>query len=122
MPHQPTMPTLGLSLVPVAALVVLLAADVIAFGEDSSYGANQIAMLLAAFISGGIGMARGVRWKDISTAIAHSVSQTTEAILILLMIGALSGTWLIAGMIPAFIHYGLQILEPTIFLFAACII
>ena len=122
MPHQPTMPTLGLSLVPVAALVVLLAADVIAFGEDSSYGANQIAMLLAAFISGGIGMARGVRWKDISTAIAHSVSQTTEAILILLMIGALSGTWLIAGIIPAFIHYGLQILEPTIFLFAACII
>jgi len=116
------MPSLGLSLVPVAALIGLLAADVVAFGEDSSYGANQIAMLLAAFIAGSIGMARGIKWKAISEAIAHSVSQTTEAILILLMIGALSGTWLIAGIIPAFIHYGLQILEPGIFLFAACII
>ncbi len=116
------MPSLGLSLVPVAALIGLLAADVVAFGEDSSYGANQIAMLLAAFVAGGIGMARGIQWKAISDAIAHSVSQTTEAILILLMIGALSGTWLIAGIIPAFIHYGLQILEPGIFLFAACII
>ena len=122
MPQKPAMPSLGLSLVPVAALIGLLAADVVAFGEDSSYGANQIAMLLAAFIAGGIGMARGVPWKAISEAIAHSVSQTTEAILILLMIGALSGTWLIAGIIPAFIHYGLQILEPGIFLFAACII
>jgi NhaC family Na+:H+ antiporter len=116
------MPSLGLSLVPVVALIGLLAADVVAFGEDSSYGANQIAMLLAAFVAGGIGMARGIQWKAISEAIAHSVSQTTEAILILLMIGALSGTWLIAGIIPAFIHYGLQILEPGIFLFAACII
>ena len=122
MPAQPAMPSLGLSLVPVVALIGLLAADVVAFGEDSSYGANQIAMLLAAFVAGGIGMARGVQWKAISDAIAHSVSQTTEAILILLMIGALSGTWLIAGIIPAFIHYGLQILEPGIFLFAACII
>ena len=59
-------------------------------------------MLLAAFIAGSIGMARGVQWKAISEAIAHSVSQTTEAILILLMIGALSGTWLIAGIITAF--------------------
>ncbi len=116
------MPSLGLSLIPVVVLIGLLAADVVAFGEDSSYGANQIAMLLAAFVAGGIGMARGVQWKAISEAIAHSVSQTTEAIIILLMIGALSGTWLIAGIIPAFIHYGLQILEPGIFLFAACII
>lgn len=120
--RKPSLPSLGLSLIPVAALIGLLAADVVAFGEDSSYGANQIAMLLAAFIAGGIGMARGIQWSAISKAIADSVSQTTEAMLILLMIGALSGTWLIAGIIPAFIHYGLQILEPGIFLFAACII
>ena len=116
------LPSLWISLIPVGVLIGLLAADVVAFGEDSSYGANQIAMLLAALVAGGIGMARGTEWKAISEAIAHSVSQTTEAILILFMIGALSGTWLIAGIIPAFIHYGLQILEPGIFLFAACII
>ena len=123
MPQKPAMPSLGLSLVPVAALIGLLAADVVAFGEDSSYGANQIAMLLAAFIAGGIGAARGPYQGRPSARPSRIPSpKTTEAILILLMIGALSGTWLIAGIIPAFIHYGLQILEPGIFLFAACII
>jgi NhaC family Na+:H+ antiporter len=124
-PVTPTLdklPSLGLSLLPVVALISLLAADVIAFGEDSSYGANQIAMLLAALVAGVIGMFQGTKWKLISEAMSNSVAQTTEALLILLMIGALSGTWLLAGIIPAFIHYGLQILEPGIFLFAACII
>lgn len=113
---------LALALVPVVILIGLLAADVIAFGEDSSYGANQIAMLLAGFVAGCIGIARGVSWETMRDAIAQTVSQTTEALLILLLIGALSGTWLMAGIIPAFIHYGLQVLEPGIFLFATCII
>ena len=116
------LPSLGLSFVPVFALVGLLAADVIAFGEDSSYGANQIAMLLSALVAGAIGMFQGTKWDTISEAMSKSVAQTTEALLILLMIGALSGTWLLAGIIPAFIHYGLQVLEPNLFLFAACII
>lgn len=111
-----------LALIPVLLLIALLAIDVIAFGEDSSYGANQIAMLLAAFVAGGIGITRGVKWSTIREAIGHSIAQTSEAMLILFMIGALSGTWLIAGIIPAFIHYGLQLLNPEIFLFAACII
>ena len=121
-PSVQKLPSLGLSLVPVLALISLLAADVIAFGEDSSYGANQIAMLLAALVAGGIGMIQGTKWEAMSKAMSNSVAQTTEALLILLMIGALSGTWLLAGIIPAFIHYGLQVLEPGIFLFAACII
>ena len=116
------LPSLGLSFLPVLALVGLLAADVVAFGEDSSYGANQIAMLLSALVAGSIGMVQGTNWETISEAMSKSVAQTTEALLILLMIGALSGTWLLAGIIPAFIHYGLQVLEPSLFLFAACII
>ena len=111
-----------LALTPVFLLIALLAIDVVVFGEDSSYGANQIAMFLAAFVAGGIGMIRGVKWSTISESIGKSISQTSEAMLILFMIGALSGTWLIAGIIPAFIHYGLQLLSPEIFLFAACII
>ncbi len=114
--------SLLLALTPVVILIALLAADVIAFGEDSSYGANQIAMLFAAFVAGGIGMLRGLKWEVIREAISKSIAQTSEAMLILLMIGALSGTWLMAGIIPAFIHYGLQILNPEIFLFAACLI
>ena len=113
---------LGWALVPVVVLIGLLAADVALFGEDSSYGSNQIAMLLAAFIAGGIGMAYGTTWKTMSDRIGQTIASTSEALLILLLIGALSGTWLLAGIIPAFIHYGLQVLEPGIFLFAACII
>ena len=113
---------LWMALAPVVLLVALLGADVVYFGEDSSYGSNQIALLLAALFAGALGMSRGTTWTQIRDAIAHSIGTATEAILILLLIGALSGTWLIAGIIPAFNHYGLQILEPRIFFFAACII
>jgi NhaC family Na+:H+ antiporter len=117
-------PQVGLawSLVPVGVLMGLLALHVIGFGADSSYGPNQIAMLLAAFVAVAIGMAHGMRWETVSQAMGRNVASTAEAILILLLIGALSGTWLIAGIIPAFIHYGLQVLEPGIFLFATCLI
>ena len=114
--------SLLLALFPVIALIVMLAADVVWFGEDSSYGSNQMALLIAALIAGGIGVSRGTKWKEIRDAIASSIGQATEAILILLLIGALTGTWLMAGIIPAFIHYGLLILQPGIFLFAACIV
>ena len=114
--------SLLVALFPVIALIVMLAADVVWFGEDSSYGSNQMALLIAALIAGGIGVARGTKWKEIRDAIASSIGQATEAILILLLIGALAGTWLMAGIIPAFIHYGLLILQPGIFLFAACVV
>lgn len=116
-------PSLGMALVPVGFLIALLAADVWAFGEDSSYGPNQMAMLMTALLAGGLGMWRhGTAWADIREAIAKNISTTTEALLILLLIGALSGTWLVAGIIPAFIHYGLQLLDPSWFLLAACLI
>lgn len=115
--------SLGWALLPVAVLIALLAGDVWAFGEDSSYGPNQIAMLITALLAGGLGAWKvGTRWQDIRDAIAENISTTSEAILILLLIGALSGTWLVAGIIPAFIHYGLQILDPSWFLFATCLI
>ena len=114
--------SLLVALFPVFALIVMLAADVVWFGEDSSYGSNQMALLIAALIAGGIGVSRGTKWKEIRDAIASSIGQATEAILILLLIGALAGTWLMAGIIPAFIHYGLLILQPGIFLFAACVV
>lgn len=114
--------SLGLALLPVVVLIALLSADVYFFADDSSYGSNQIALLIASLVAGGIGMARGVKWKTISEAISSSIGQATEAMIILLLIGALAGTWLLAGIIPAFIHYGLQLLNPSIFLFAACIV
>ncbi len=114
--------SLIVAFIPVIALIAMLAGDVIWFGEDSSYGSNQMALLIAALIAGGIGVSRGTKWEAIREAISNSIGQATEAILILLLIGALAGTWLMAGIIPAFIHYGLQILQPGIFLFAAALI
>ncbi len=114
--------SLLVAFIPVIALIAMLAGDVIYFGEDSSYGANQMALLISSLIAGGIGVYRGTQWEEIRKAIASSIGQATEAILILLLIGALAGTWLMAGIIPAFIHYGLMVLQPEIFLFAATIV
>jgi NhaC family Na+:H+ antiporter len=114
--------SLWIALSPVLVLIALLAADVVFFADDSSYGSNQVALLIAALIAGGIGMARGVKWEVISKTISDNIGQATEALLILLLIGSLSGAWLMAGIIPAFIHYGLLLLEPNIFLFAACVV
>ncbi|MBI49271.1 MAG: Na+/H+ antiporter NhaC [Crocinitomicaceae bacterium] len=111
-----------LALLPIILLVIMLGTNVYFFEDDSSYGSNQMALLIAALVAGGIGMFRGISWSSIRDAISSNISQATEAILILLLIGALAGTWLLAGIIPAFIHYGLLLLEPTIFLFAACIV
>ncbi|MEM9857937.1 MAG: Na+/H+ antiporter NhaC [Bacteroidota bacterium] len=115
-------PSFLLSLLPILFLILLLVANVIIYGEDSSYGPNQIALLLAAAFGGLLSLRLGFGWSEIEKAIVKSISSSMGAILILLMIGALSGTWLISGVVPAMIYYGLEILNPTIFLFAACIV
>ncbi len=100
----------------------MLAANVIFFGEDSSYGPNQIALLVAAAIAAVIGVTSGFKWKDIYDGIEDSIGSAMGAILILLFIGALAGTWLMSGIVPAMIYYGLKVLNPEIFLFASCVI
>ncbi|MEM1406981.1 MAG: Na+/H+ antiporter NhaC [Bacteroidota bacterium] len=115
-------PSFILSLLPILFLVLLLVFNVIIYGGDSSYGPNQIALLLSAAFAGVLSLRLGFTWPEIEKAIVKSISSAMAAILILLMIGALSGTWLISGIVPAMIYYGLEILNPTIFLFAACIV
>lgn len=115
-------PSLLLSLLPVFFLIVLLAINVILYGADSSYGPNQIALLITAAFAGLLSLTLGYTWEELEVGIVKSISSAMAAILILLMIGSLAGTWLISGIVPAMIYYGLEILNPTIFLFAACII
>jgi len=115
-------PSLLISLLPILFLIVFLATNVVLYGEDSSYGPNQIALLLAAAFTGILGLKLGYKWEDLQDGMVKSISSAMAAILILFMIGALSGTWLISGVIPAMIYYGLDVLNPTIFLFAACIV
>ena len=115
-------PSFILSLLPLLFLVLLLVFNVIIYSGDSSYGPNQIALLLSAAFAAVLSLRLGFTWSEIEKAIVKSISSAMAAILILLMIGALSGTWLISGIVPAMIYYGLEILNPTIFLFAACIV
>jgi Na+:H+ antiporter, NhaC family len=114
--------SLVLSLIPIVVLIVLLWFDVRIFGEDSSYGANQIALLTAGAVAAGIAMANKISWEKLYSGIEESISSAMGAILILLLIGCLAGTWLISGVIPAMISYGLDVLNPNIFLFATCIV
>lgn len=115
-------PTMLQALVPVAVLVALLASSVYLFGDDSSGGANQIALMLSAAVGLLIGTVNGFRWKELEQGIVHGISLALGAILILLVVGSLIGTWILAGIVPTMIYYGLGILTPTVFYAAACVI
>ncbi|MEJ8569310.1 Na+/H+ antiporter NhaC [Elongatibacter sediminis] len=110
------------ALIPIAALIVMLALSVHLYGADSSYGANQIALLLAAMLAAGIAVKNGYRWGALQEAVVHGISTAMGAILILLAVGGLIGTWMLAGTVPTMIYYGVQILEPGWFFAAACLI
>ena len=109
------------ALIPVLALVGMLFYNVYVFGDDALGGSNQFILLLGAAVAAIVGTFNKVSYKRMIEEVAENVKSTTGAILILLMVGALAGTWLISGVIPTMIYYGLQILNPTIFL-ASCVI
>lgn len=115
-------PTLGESFIPVIFLTILLSINVGIFGDASLDGSNQIVLILSAAVASLVAIRIGYKWEEIQKGIVKSISSAMASILILLMIGALAGTWLLSGVVPAMIYYGLQILNPTIFLFAACVV
>jgi len=110
------------ALIPIVALVAMLAYNVFVFGDDAIGGSNQFILLMGAAVAAVVGMYNRVGFQRMIDEVAENVRSTTGALLILLMVGALSGTWLVSGIIPAMIYYGLQILNPTIFLAATLII
>jgi NhaC family Na+:H+ antiporter len=117
-----TRPTLLQALIPIFVLVGLLAMNVIFYGDMATSGANQVALILSAAAAVLVGLYLKVKFKTMLEGVLKSIHSSMAAILILLMIGALAGTWLISGVVPAMIYYGLQILNPTIFLVASCIV
>lgn len=114
--------SLPLAFLPVLVLVPLLGLNVFLFGDNSLGGANQLALLIAAAVGVTIGISKGFTLVEMIRGIEKNIASTIGAILILLMIGALAGSWLISGVVPAFIVYGLKILHPSIFLVATSII
>ena len=115
-------PTVAQALLPVLALVGLLAFSVYLFGEDASYGPNQIALLVGAAVAAGVGWRNGLGWQQIETAMISGISISMKPNLILLCVGLLIGCWIMGGTVPTMIYYSLLILDPSIFYFASCLI
>jgi Na+:H+ antiporter, NhaC family len=115
-------PNLFIALLPLLVLIALLAANVDTFGDNTLAFSNQIALLTAAGIAGLIGLIYRVSYADMMTGVMENLKQAVPAMLVLLLIGCLAGSWLLSGVVPAMIYYGLKILSPDYFLFTACII
>ena len=111
------------SLIPVIILIALLFATIRIFGSDALSGSSQVSLLAATAVSIFIGMAfYKIAWKDIELAIINNISGVSPAIIILLIIGALSGAWMISGVVPTLIYYGIKVIHPSFFLTSTCII
>ncbi len=107
---------------PIVVLIGLLASSVYLFADNSSYGPNQIALMLAAMVAALFGWRNGYSWREMQKGIVHGISLSTGAVLILLMVGALIGSWILAGTVPTMIYYGLSVLSPSWFYAAAVVI
>jgi len=114
-------PSIFIALLPIVILIILLALNILYF-EDPVAGPNQIALLFASAIAGVIAFSLGRDWVEIRKQIVKSIGDAMPSILILLLIGSLAGTWMISGVVPTLIYYGLDVLHPSIFLFAAVVI
>ncbi|MCR5444089.1 MAG: sodium:proton antiporter [Bacteroidales bacterium] len=113
----------AIALVPLAVLVGLQVLVIQRFGSDALEGASQAALLFAAAVAVAIAMIfYRVPWKSIDSAIGKNILTIGPAVLILFLIGAISGSWMLSGVVPTMIYYGMKILTPTLFLFLACII
>lgn len=115
-------PTLIQAFIPIVLLICLLGLNVYFFGDDTLSGSNQIGLILAAAVAGIIAISLGFSWEEIKEGIVKSISSAMPSILILFLIGSLAGTWMISGVVPALIFYGLKILDPVIFLLAATVV
>ena len=117
------LPSPWVSLIPLAVLTGLLYVVIRCFGGDAINGGSQIALLSATSVCVmlAIGLYR-CRWSVLEESIIDNIRASASAILILLLIGAIAGTWMISGVVPTLIYYGLQILHPSFFLVASCLI
>lgn len=115
-------PTLFQAFIPILFLIFFLTLNVKFFADDTLGGANQMALILAAAIAGIIAWRLGLSWNSVRDSVVKSIGSAMPSILILFLIGSLAGTWMISGVVPALVYYGLKILNPTIFLFASVVI
>ena len=116
-------PSIAISAIPLIVLIVMLALTIKLFGGDAIAGGSQLSLLTASAVCVTIAII-GYRcsWQQLEDAFVANMRSATPAIIILLLIGAIAGTWMASGVIPTLVYYGLKILSPSIFLPASCII
>ena len=119
--HEKINISLKESLFPIILLIMFLSFNVYVYGDDAMGGSNQFILLVGAAAGIALGIYKGFKFSNMMNQVAENLKSVTGAIVILLFVGALSGTWLISGIIPSMIYYGLKILHPSIFL-PACLI
>jgi Na+:H+ antiporter, NhaC family len=112
----------ALALAPIIFLIALLGCSVYLFGADSSYGANQVALVLASCVAALVGRRIGITWREAQEGIVHGIGVGLGPTLILLAVGMLIGTWILCGTVPAMIYYGVEVLNPGIFYAASAAI
>ena len=111
------------ALIPLVVLIALQVVVIREFGSDALDGASQTALLFAAAVAVAMGMIfYKIPWSSIDSAIGQNIKTIGPAILILFFIGAVSGSWMMSGVVPTMIYYGMQIVSPSVFLFVACLI
>lgn len=116
-------PSLIVSCIPLIVLIIFLALTIKLFGGDAIAGGSQLSLLTASAVCTAIAIVGyGYKWQTLEDAIITNMRSATPALLILLLIGAIAGTWMASGVIPTLIYYGLKIMHPAIFLPATCII
>ena len=124
--HAPTpLPRIHwlIALIPFVALVALQIVVICIFGSDALDGASQTVLLFASAVGVLIAMVGyKVPWKGIEEAIVQNIKTVGIAIIILFLIGAVSGSWMLSGVVPTMIYYGMKIVSPSVFLFITCLL
>ncbi|MGL5229141.1 MAG: Na+/H+ antiporter NhaC family protein [Bacteroidales bacterium] len=118
-----SVPRLWVALIPILFLIIALSTNIYIFGSDAGSGSTQIILMIASIFCFAVAfLETGTSWDKTEKYMVKHIGDSTPAIIILFLIGALSGTWMLSGVVPSMIYYGLQIINPTTFLLTACVI
>lgn len=116
-------PSWLVSMIPFIVLIAVLVAVIRVFGADSLAGGSQVALIVASAVIVAISMAvYRIPWQTLEDSVLDNIRSVGSAILILFLIGAIAGTWMVSGVVPTLIYYGMKVITPGIFLAAACVI
>ncbi len=116
-------PSLLVSLIPLVVLMGLLIVNIVVYKDNATGGSNQLALLIAGALATFIGIVvYKIKYKKIENQIVKSIGMALQACIILLIVGALIGMWIISGIVPTMIYYGLMLINPTVFLPVSCIV